>query len=119
MTEVINPDGSPAGTIPNPDPKSYFILETQTLDWQYIVQTLIVAKKSDDPKDAFVRVFPDPSAHPLFYLSREKFTADEIAKMIGYKGDMKVFEDVEIIHLKPIGDQSKWQKPTVDYMGSA
>ena len=119
MTDVINIDGSPAGSIPDPTHKSYFILETQTIDWQWLVQNLIASKNSDNPQDAFVRIFPDPNAHPLFYLSRAVFKVEEIVKLIGYVGDPKVFEDVEIIHLKPIGDQSKWEKPTVDYLGSA
>lgn len=120
MTQMLNPDGSQSSIDLTPTPEFYFILEAPTEDWQYIIQAKIVAKKLDDPKDAFVRVDVSGKVHPRYYLSRKKFTPAEIAKLIGFKGtDLSVFDDVEIIRLKPIGNQTDWQKPTVPYVGGA
>lgn len=119
MATIINEDGSPSGADINPTPQNYFILETQTEDWQWILQGHILAKGLTEAKDAFVRVNVS-GGHPHYYLSREKFTVEEIASIIGFKGtDFSVFEDVEIIYLKPIGNQTDWQKPSVKYAGRA
>lgn len=119
---VYNADGTPTDKVVAPNSKNYFVLEAQTEDWMYLIQTLILTKTSGDgivdPTLAFARIDPS-SPHMKYYLSREKFTVDEIVKLLGFKGDLSVFNDVEVIHLKPIGDQSKWEKPTVGYAGAA
>jgi hypothetical protein len=123
---VYNVDGTPSDKTVVPNSKNYFVLEAQTEDWMFLIQRLIVDKtpmddkgeKMIDPTVAFARLDPN-SPHLKYYLSREKFTAGEIAKLIGYRGDMSVFEDIEVIHLKPIGQQDDWEKPSVGYVGAA
>ncbi len=120
MTQVLNADGSISDVEVSTSPDLYFILEAQTEDWEYMIQMLITHKEKLETRDAFLQLDPTMKQFPKFYLSKEKFTAAEIAKLIGYPhADLSVFDNVEVIHLKPIGDQKAWEKPTVPYIGGA
>jgi len=102
-----------------PDPALYWTLEAQSDDWQWLIGEAIVRKAGPklEPTDAFVNI--TNVQHPVFYLRRERFSVEEIVKLTGYTGDPEAFAKAKIIRLAPVGDQSRWEKPTVPYAGAA
>ena len=110
------PDGTAlTGSI---NPELYYMLEAQTADWQWLLSSALITRNLNNTKFAFIR-FEHPNAHPMFFIAKDKITPEELAKILGYKGEPAALSKTDIIHLKPIGDQSKWQKPTVPYAGAA
>lgn len=108
-----NGNGTMVGQI---DYKEYYQLEAQSEDWQYLLQSAVVKYKLTNSRNAFIQF---GKKFPVFYIAREKIDAPTMAKIIGYKGNPSDLERDVIIHLKPIGDQSGWEKPTVEYIGEA
>lgn len=98
------------------DKTLYYQLEAQTADWQWILQAAIFKRGLADAKAAFVQV---EGPFPMFFLAKSRVTPEDLATILGFKGEPKALAETEIIHLKPIGDQKNWQKPTVPYAGAA
>ena len=116
---TVTPDGRVLTSTP-PSHEHYFILEAQSADWQWLIQERIFRKGKDqklDTRDAFVRIHEVP--HPIFYLSKAIWTPEEIVGLLGPGATPEAVTEATIIHLKPIGDQSAWQMPSVPYAGSA
>lgn len=112
------PDGTLVGKI-NPD--DYYMLEAQTSDWQWLLSNAIMKRNlnGDEAKpSAFVRMMPGDT-HPVFFIRKDVLPPADLAKILGFKGAPEKLAGTDIIHLKPIGDQSQWQKPTVPYAGAA
>lgn len=97
-----------------PDSKTHFILETFSKDWDIILSRL-VRTKAVPMNDGFMWLHPP--APPTYFLSKASFTTEELGKALGI--DPQVVAVGKVFRLRPLGDQSKWEKPTVDYTGEA
>jgi hypothetical protein len=111
-----------------PSPKDYWIIFAHSLDWQIMLHRLVITldpshgKDPLDPKIAFIG-FDGKEATPVYYLSREYFPVETIARFIGKP--TAALAGIETMHLREIkgedGEpaQKGWQTSTVDYWGMA
>jgi hypothetical protein len=109
-----------------PSPKDYWALHAHSVDWQILLQRLVRTKdpsKGEKPLDAKIAVIGMMQGHvePIYYLSREYFTVQEIATLIGKPPES--LAGIETLHLREFKDaegkpaQAAWEKPSVDYWG--
>lgn len=123
---------APVSELPTsaPDPKEYWHLYPHTLDWQILVTRLVQSKSpiidKVDPKVAVIgwRMNVTEKQIPIYYLSRQSFTVEEMAKFLGKRPED--LDGIEAIHLRDFKgedgktvDLTKWEKPSVDYWGFA
>lgn len=107
------------------NPDDYYMLDAQSADWQWLLSAAIVKEKLSeaDPKAgtvpaAFIRM-QEGDKFPKFFIKKSALSAEKLAQILGFKGEPQALATTDVIHLKPIGDQSKWEKPTVPYAGAA
>lgn len=111
-----------------PDPKEYWAIYAHTLDWQVLLHRFVSdvdpsrGTKPLDPKIGVIGYeVNSPNPVPIWYLSREFFPVEKIAKLIGK--DPSALAGIETLHLKEFKDADgqpatkDWQAPTVDYWG--
>lgn len=103
-----------------PTGKDFWIIHAHTLDWQILMHKFVMefdpnhGKKPLDPKVAFIGYSPKEMT-PVYYLSREHFPVERIARLIGK--EVSALDNIETLHLREIKGQDNWQKPNVDYWG--
>lgn len=111
-----------------PSPKDYWIIFAHSLDWQILLHHYVLTQDPShgktplDPKIAFIG-FDGREATPVYYLSREHFPVESIARFVGKAP--AALAGIETLHLREIkGEdgqpaQKDWQTPSVDYWGMA
>lgn len=97
-----------------PTAATFYIIEAQSTDWQFLLMSLWTRKGEMPASEAFVGA---NNGFPVFYFAKSRFTAAEIAKLLGVTVEQLAV--AENIILRAIGDQSKWERPTVPYAGWA
>lgn len=98
--------------------KDYFIFETTSFEWLWVIQNMISKVKDEmDPHDVLLIAPKEGNADPSYYLKKTRFPADVIAKALGTTPE-KV-EAAKIIRLKPFETPEGIPEPTVGYYGVA
>lgn len=97
-----------------PTPKDYYILEVYSLDWVWMINKFFQKNKHLKPEDGFVAQSGD---WPIYFFRKDAVTAEQIAGILGATAE-EVTKS-QSIQLKRLGDQTKWEKPTVNYFGEA
>jgi hypothetical protein len=103
-----------------PDPKQFWIVHAHSLDWQILMHRFVLefdpnhGKEPLDPKVAFIG-YNTQDMTPVYYLSREFFPIERIARLIGKEAAS--LDGIETLHLRDIKGQEEWPKPNVDYWG--
>jgi hypothetical protein len=103
-----------------PSGKDFWIVHAHSLDWQILMHKFVLefdpnhGKTPLDPKVAFIG-YSTADMTPVYYLSREFFPIERIAKLIGKT--VESLAGIETLHLRDIKGQEDWPKPNVDYWG--
>lgn len=93
----------------------YYIIEAKAAEWVYVLDKLIhEAKDTLTTGDAIVSL---ELTHPVYYLSRKKFTATALARVLG--GSEAQITNSKVIRLEPYKRNSNLPNPSVPYFGEA
>lgn len=95
-------------------PEEYYIIEPKASEWVYVIQKIIMGTKGLVPGDVIVNL---ELAFPVYYLRRDKFPVEVIARGIG--ATPKATAAAKVIRLEPFASSANLPNPTVNYYGEA
>lgn len=92
-----------------------YTIEAQSIDWIVIVNKLLAKHPIEEGSDDIVAAVGGDRV--VYTVKRSLVPAAEIAKAIG--ASVEAVERAPRILLRPLKATEGWQKPTVDYIGTA
>ena len=95
--------------------EDFYIIEAKAAEWVYVLDKL-VADAHDTLTNGDVIVSLE-LPHPVYYLSRKKFTAASIARILG--ASEAAIQGSKVIRLEPYKRDSNLPNPSVPYFGEA
>lgn len=95
----------------------YYVIEAKSSEWVFVLTNYVnTHPDKEELSEMDVRVVVEPSTWPTFYLSRAKFTSEDIGRLLG--ADPEAISRSKKIKLGPL-DPRDYPEPTVNYWGRA